>query len=848
MADQTQGAIDALLGLLTRAIGDEARLLGGLPGNMQFIKDEMDSMNGFLMHLTKTESEHDDQIRAWMKQVREIAYLAEDCVERYVRDIAPHDGGGILDTLVFLVCHPNKYWLRHRLAKQILELKARVNDVGERRNRYGVKVPPGSELKKAEDRAAAAEEEKRDAFRRALEQGIAECSRQSSQQDQAPGVMVVYSSIRTAVRRLLPAAVPSFITKAIAQLPAHVRSQGAAVVRGTWKKCHIPAANDEATFRCIEMLLCALYAYPFKGNNLELKRLSRKLSQEDEEAAGADEIKKQAMIFCYSLLSTNQKSCLQYLTAFQEETAISRTSLVRRWVAEGLVSNEPGRTLQEAGERYFSDLLFRGFIRRARIGDAGTVKSCEPLSGPISEFISSIAKADNFVVELPVHLDRQLQIRKIVKQPRPTHQAAAADYYHRCWSCCRKQDAEAVVDPMDDLAKFLTKLPALYRLNVLDLGGCKGLKPSHIATICTVVWLKYLCLRKTDVRRLPPRHMEKLKLLETLDIRETPRIHPRDVRRMYLQSLKHLLAGRYINKLTGEDAPTARTAADVFVVTAKIPARIAAMRNMETLSHVQVSDELLGGVAKLHRLKKLGVVIHQANNPTAQQLLAVVCKLAGSLRSLSIWITQAGFLDISVLQEATPSLILENLDINGRISSSLPSWVEMAGKLANISLRDTEMNGGETLRRLANVQSLRCLKLRRRSFIEQALIFRDVHFRALRFLIVDGDTITSVAFVADAAPKLEKIVWAISKVHSGELISGIDKLPKLEEIEIRGNFNVNSLLQAIGPRTEPPASTIRYRCRYVYLSDFNEITVVSKTKSDTATTLSLPAGVINQQQ
>ncbi|CAO2209327.1 unnamed protein product [Urochloa humidicola] len=158
MADQTQGAIDALLGLLTRAIGDEARLLGGLPGNMQFIKDEMDSMNGFLTHLTKTESEHDDQIRAWMKQVREIAYLAEDCVERYVRDIAPHDGGGVLEDVAFLICHPNKYWLRRRLAKQILELKARVNDVGERRNRYGVKVPTGSELKKAEH---AAEEEKR---------------------------------------------------------------------------------------------------------------------------------------------------------------------------------------------------------------------------------------------------------------------------------------------------------------------------------------------------------------------------------------------------------------------------------------------------------------------------------------------------------------------------------------------------------------------------------------------------------------------------------------------------------------------------------------------------------------
>ncbi|CAO2186344.1 unnamed protein product [Urochloa humidicola] len=833
MADQTQGAIDTLLGLLATAIGDEARLLGGLPGNMQFIKDEMDSMNGFLMHLTKTESEHNDQIRAWMKQVREIAYIAEDCVERYVRDIAPHEGrGGVLEAFIFLLRHPNKYLLHRRLAKQILELKVRVDDVGERRNRYGVEVPSGSGVRKTEE--GAAEEDKMDFLRKLeeLEQGnnFADSSRPTKEE------------------------ATSFITKATGLLPNHVQSRGALqVVLGTWEKCS--SCDEAAAFRCIKMLLCALRAYPYKTkDSLELERLNKKLSEE-EEAAGAEDIKRQAMVFCYSLLPTNKKSCLQYLTCFLEETAISRTSLVRRWVAEGLVGKEQGRTLEEAGERYFNDLVFRGFIRPARISDAGTVKSCEPLSGTIKEFITSIAKTENFVVDLPVHLDRQIKIRKIVKQqPRPqqpAHQAPAAT----CWGC-RKQgnaligDDADVLDPMDELARFLKGLPALYRLNVLDLGGCKGLKQRHVETICTVVWLKYLCLRKTDVPRLPPRHMEKLKMLETLDIRETRRIPARDVKNMYLQGLKHLLAGRYTDKLTGEDAPTARTAAEVSFDAVPVPARIGTMRNMETLSHVQVSDDLLGlgGVARLHQLRKLGVVIHHPTDRAAQQLLAVICKLAGSLRSLSIWVTQqaaGGVLDISMLmEEATSSLILENLDINGRISSSsLPSWVERAGKLANISLRDTQMNGGETLRRLANVQALRCLRLSRRSFIEQALIFRDVHFEALRFLVVDGDTITSVAFTAGTAPKLEKIVWAISKVHTGKLISGLDNLEKLQEIELRANFNVTNLLQAIGPRTDPPPAT-GYRCRYVLLSDLNDITVVKKANTDA--TLSLPVGVINQ--
>jgi hypothetical protein len=53
MADLTVGAVKGLLGLLSTAVTDEARLVGGLPANMQFIKDEMDSMNGFLLHLTR---------------------------------------------------------------------------------------------------------------------------------------------------------------------------------------------------------------------------------------------------------------------------------------------------------------------------------------------------------------------------------------------------------------------------------------------------------------------------------------------------------------------------------------------------------------------------------------------------------------------------------------------------------------------------------------------------------------------------------------------------------------------------------------------------------------------------
>ena len=46
-----QGAVDSLLGRLTTLLVDEVQLLGGVRRDVQFIKDEMESMYGFLLHV-----------------------------------------------------------------------------------------------------------------------------------------------------------------------------------------------------------------------------------------------------------------------------------------------------------------------------------------------------------------------------------------------------------------------------------------------------------------------------------------------------------------------------------------------------------------------------------------------------------------------------------------------------------------------------------------------------------------------------------------------------------------------------------------------------------------------------
>ena len=85
------GALDSFLGRLTTVLVNEAQLLGSVRGDVEFIKDEMESMNGLILHLT--EAQHrDHQVRAWMKQVVGLTRDCEGNVELYVHYVGSRPG------------------------------------------------------------------------------------------------------------------------------------------------------------------------------------------------------------------------------------------------------------------------------------------------------------------------------------------------------------------------------------------------------------------------------------------------------------------------------------------------------------------------------------------------------------------------------------------------------------------------------------------------------------------------------------------------------------------------------------------------------------------------------------
>ncbi|XP_044359200.1 disease resistance protein Pik-2-like [Triticum aestivum] len=167
MAELAAGAVRSLLVV----IHSETVLLRGVRDDVQFIKDEMESMKSFLAHRARSTppgGEHDEQVRTWMNQVRLLAQDCNNCIDLYLYRRNPdiHGArGGLEGYLWWAPWFLRKLAAQHRAADQLRKLKERARDVSKRRLRYGVEVPAKSgegQSASSSSWAAAAEDDEED--------------------------------------------------------------------------------------------------------------------------------------------------------------------------------------------------------------------------------------------------------------------------------------------------------------------------------------------------------------------------------------------------------------------------------------------------------------------------------------------------------------------------------------------------------------------------------------------------------------------------------------------------------------------------------------------------------------
>jgi hypothetical protein len=138
-----KSVLDGALGYAKSALAEEVALQLGIQRDHAFIRDELQMMQAFLMATHDDRDKHKVLI-AWVKQVRDVAYDAEDCLQDFSIHLKEPSWWHLRRTLRE----------RHRIAKQLKELRARVEDVSQRNLRYQLTKSSGSKSATVADMAS----------------------------------------------------------------------------------------------------------------------------------------------------------------------------------------------------------------------------------------------------------------------------------------------------------------------------------------------------------------------------------------------------------------------------------------------------------------------------------------------------------------------------------------------------------------------------------------------------------------------------------------------------------------------------------------------------------------------
>ncbi|XP_020147269.1 uncharacterized protein [Aegilops tauschii subsp. strangulata] len=526
---------------------------------------------------------------------------------------------------------------------------------------------------------------------------------------------------------------------------------------------------------CMKIFIHALHANPRRSHE-ELSKLHKALQPVPQashtsghNSFDSNIIAKKMFMFSYSDLPKEYRSCLLYLAIFPRRQHIRRSTLIGRWVVEGLITKQDWASSVRHANRCFDALINRWLVYPADIGATGQVKSCV-IGDVVHGFITKIARKQRIIeTRLSHYLARHFSIFNNLRIRRS-----------------------------DKINRFFEKLyEESFRVSiikVLDLEGCKcfgGKNQRYLKDICrTMVLLKYLSLRGTDVKQLPS-EINNLRELEVLDIRDTHVPESATVNVLLLK-LKRLLAGHTVPRAGSNEI-------------SYVPEKIGKMLNMEVLSNVKAQNhQVLKDIGKLWQLRKLGVVIGD-NDKLIRNLLRAISDLHECLKSLSITLPMTEQepsnedFPSTVLQyyKQPPKLLLESLSITGTTKKG--QLLQVLTKhndflqLAKITLTGTRLKQDD-LKVLNKLPNIVCLRLRDKAYIDSKLTFENDKFKNLKCFLVEGSNMTDILFEGGAL-KLEKIT--LCSTDGIQSLSGVEALPELKEVELNNNNNKLSLFDKV---------------------------------------------------
>ncbi|KAM3245386.1 hypothetical protein ACQJBY_056613 [Aegilops geniculata] len=128
------GALKPVLEKLGALVGDKYKRFKRVRSEIRSLTHELAPMDAFLLKMSE-EEDPDAQDKAWMNEVRELSYDMEDSIDDFMQNVDDEDTkpDGFLEKMKnFLV----KVKARHRIGKEVQDLKKQITEVGQRNERY----------------------------------------------------------------------------------------------------------------------------------------------------------------------------------------------------------------------------------------------------------------------------------------------------------------------------------------------------------------------------------------------------------------------------------------------------------------------------------------------------------------------------------------------------------------------------------------------------------------------------------------------------------------------------------------------------------------------------------------
>ncbi|KAL6843325.1 hypothetical protein ACP4OV_027038 [Aristida adscensionis] len=223
---------------------------------------------------------------------------------------------------------------------------------------------------------------------------------------------------------------------------------------------------------------------------------------------------------CHGLHEQGHQMCMLSVCSFPRGHRINRKSLIRRWIAEGLVVGDVQLSEDQVACNCMTRLADLGIIepvpRRSR---CSKVKRGE-VHGVMLDFLVHRSVSWNFIALV-------VDERRVVRNHGTTCAVRRLSVHGAGGAVDVDRAVERNSMSLSSIRSLTVcntdsrmSLGGCRLLRVLDLEGCGWLHNGVLQDICRLLHLKYLSIRDTKVSKVPSavRHLH---CLETLDMRDT---------------------------------------------------------------------------------------------------------------------------------------------------------------------------------------------------------------------------------------------------------------------------------------------------------------------------------------